>query len=79
MAFRHGTAALISGIGCKAGMVSPLNGVITGLFLWFGFVATTIAVNNAFQGARRALTLIDGAHWLGVLAIQGLVIGLIGV
>ncbi len=61
------------------GMVTPLNGMISGLFLWAGLVATTIAVNNAFRGARRALTLIDGAHWLGVLAIQGLVIGLIGV
>jgi len=61
------------------GQVTPLNGVIAAVFLWIGFVATTLTVNHAFQGARRALTLIDGAHWLGVLAIQGLVIGLIGV
>lgn len=61
------------------GMVTPLNGVISALFLWVGFVATTIAVNYAFQGARVALTLIDGGHWLGVLLIQGLTIGLIGV
>jgi len=61
------------------GQVTPLNGVIAALFLWVGFVATTLSVNYAFQGARCALTLIDGMHWLGALAIQGLIIGLIGV
>lgn len=61
------------------GQVTPKNGVIAGLILWVGFVATTLSVNYAFQGARRALTLIDGAHWLGVLLLQGLIIGLIGV
>jgi len=61
------------------GMVTPLNGAISGLILWAGLVVTTLSVNYAFQGARTALTLIDGAHWLGALLIQGLVIGLIGV
>jgi len=61
------------------GQVTPLNGVISALFVWAGFVATTVAVNNAFRGARWSLSLIDGAHWLGALVIQGLVIGLIGV
>lgn len=60
------------------GNVTPANGVLSGAILWFGFVLTTMAVNHAFQGARRMQTLIDGLHWLGVLAIQGLVIGLFG-
>jgi hypothetical protein len=42
-------------------------------------VITTLAVNHAFQGSKRALTLIDGGHWLGVLLLQGAVIGLMGV
>jgi Protein of unknown function (DUF1761) len=46
------------------GQVTPRNGAISGA---------------AYQGAKRALTLIDGAHWLGVLVLQGLVIGWIGV
>ena len=62
-----------------AGMVTPLNGVVGALFIWIGFVLTTVAVNYAFQGARPSLTLIDGGHWLGVLLVQGLIIGLIGV
>ena len=55
-------------IGIRAGM-------ITGFFLWFGFIVTSMAVNHAFQGAQRSLTLIDGGHWLGVLLIQGAILG----
>lgn len=40
-----------------------------------GFVLTTLVVNHTFQQARRTLTLIDGGHWLGVLVIQGAVLG----
>lgn len=61
------------------GMVTAKNGLIAGFFIWLGFVATTLAVNHGFQGARRSLTLIDGGHWLGVLLIQGLVLGLMGI
>ena len=70
-------AGLIGHLG--AGQVTPWNGLISGFFVWIGFVATTIATNHGFQGARFSLTLIDAGHWLGVLLIQGLVIGLIGV
>ncbi len=58
-------------IGMRAGMISA--GVI-----WFGFVVTTMTVNYAYHGARTKLTLIDGAHWLGVLLIQGAILGLWG-
>jgi hypothetical protein len=55
--------------------MSVRSGVISGFFLWLGFVITTMAVNHAFQGERRMLTLIDGGHWLGVLLIQGAILG----
>lgn len=61
------------------GQVTAMNGLISAAFIWLGFVATTLIVNHGFQGARRSLTIIDGGHWLGVLLIQGLVIGLFGV
>ena len=61
------------------GQVTLRSGVITAGFVWVGFVATTMAVNHTFQGARRMLTVIDGGFWLGVLVIQGVVIGLFGV
>ncbi|MEQ1615109.1 MAG: DUF1761 domain-containing protein [Hyphomicrobiaceae bacterium] len=60
------------------GRITVRHGLITGGLSWLGFVATTIAVNHAYQGARRTLTLIDTGHWLGVLLIQGAVIGWLG-
>jgi hypothetical protein len=60
----------------RSGMIVGVRaGMISGFFLWLGFVVTTMAVNHAFQGARRSLTLIDGGHWLGVLLIQGAILG----
>src|SRR5262245_1489853 len=55
--------------------MSARTGAIAGFLLWLGFVITTMAVNHAFQGERPALTLIDGSHWLGVLLIQGAILG----
>ena len=60
------------------GQVTLRNGVISGAFIWFGFIATSIAVNHTFQMQKRSLTLIDSAHWLGVLLIQGAIIGVMG-
>jgi hypothetical protein len=62
-----------------ADQVTLRSGVITGVFMWLGFVITTMVVNNAFRGAKPSLTLIDGGHWLGVLILQGAVIGWFGV
>ena len=70
-------AGLIGHLG--QGQVTFANGVISGAFVWLGFVVTTLATNHGFQGNKINLTLIDGAHWLGVLVIQGGVIGLMGV
>jgi hypothetical protein len=60
----------------RGGLPATLwNGVVSGAFIWLGFVITTMVVNYAFHGARHALTLIDGGHWLGVLLIQGAILG----
>ena len=61
------------------GQVTPLNGLISGAFVWFGFVLTTQVIDHGYQGAKKSLTPIDCGHWLGVLLVQGLVIGLFGV
>ena len=55
--------------------VTLRSGVVTGAFMWLGFVITTMAVNNAFRGSKPQLTLIDGGHWLGVLIVQGAILG----
>lgn len=71
------TAGMLSHFG--AGQVSVRNGIVSGLFLWLGFVATTVTVNNAYAQRKLSLTAIDALHWLGVLVVQGAVIGAMGV
>ncbi|MGD9867842.1 MAG: DUF1761 domain-containing protein [Hyphomicrobiales bacterium] len=61
------------------GQVTVMNGILSGAFVWAGFVATTMAANHAFQGFGARLTLIDGGHWLLVLLVMGAVIGVMGV
>jgi hypothetical protein len=72
-------AWMLAGALGHLGDVSVLAGLVTGALLWVGFVATTLVVNHRFQGAKWSLTVIDGGHWLGVLLIMGLVLGLFGV
>lgn len=57
------------------GQATVKNGIISGLILWAGFVLTTVFVNNAYPGRKWMLSIIDSIHWLGVLVIQGAVIG----
>ena len=66
-------AGVIGHLG--AGQGTPLNGLISGFFIWLGFVATTLAVNHRYQGYGWNLTLIDGLHWLLVLLAMGTIIG----
>ena len=67
-----------------AGLLGHLGEITLGraltaaALIWFGFVLSTMMVNHRFQGARWSLSLIDGGHWLGVLLVMGLVIGLFG-
>ena len=72
-------AYVLAGTIGHLGEVNLRTGVISGAIIWAGFVATTIAVNNAFQGARLSLSLIDAGHWLVVLLLMGGVIGAFGV
>ena len=34
-----------------------------------------LLVNNMYQRAPLMLSIIDGAHWLGVMVLQGAVLG----
>ena len=61
------------------GQVTLRNGIVSGAFLWFGFILTTIAVNYSFAGRDRRLFLIDVGNWLIVLLVIGAVIGAMGV
>ena len=54
------------------------GGVISAALIWFGFVMTTMSVNNAFSGRKIALTVIDGIAWLGAFLIIGAIVGWMG-
>ena len=60
-------------------MPSATLRVISGFFIWLGFLATATAVNQRYEGFGWTLTLIDAGHWLGVALIMGAVIGAFGV
>jgi hypothetical protein len=60
------------------GSVSVANGLLAGFLLWLGFVITTMITNHRYQGSKWSLTVIDGGYFLGVLLVQGVVIGLFG-
>lgn len=70
-------AGLIGHLG--PGEVTLWNGIVSGAFVWLGFVATTTAVNHRYQGFGADLTVIDAAHWLIVLVAMGAIIGWFGV
>ncbi|MDQ8729685.1 DUF1761 domain-containing protein [Bradyrhizobium sp. LHD-71] len=57
------------------GPLTVWNGLISGAFIWLGFILTSIAVNNAFTGRKVMLTVIDAGHWLGVTLIIGAILG----
>lgn len=57
--------------------IQVVDAVLVGAHMWFGFVLTSMVLNHAYQGQKWSLTLIDGGYLLGVLVVQGIVIGLL--
>ncbi|MHA1537192.1 MAG: DUF1761 domain-containing protein [Alphaproteobacteria bacterium] len=72
-------AYMLAGALGHLGDVSVQAGAIAAALFWLGFVATTMSVNHRFAGAPWSLTAIDAGHWLGVLVVMGVVLGLFGV
>lgn len=58
------------------GETNLANAVQVAVLMWVGFVATSMITNHRYQGQKWALTVIDGGYLLGVLIVQGIVIGL---
>ena len=85
------TPLVIAALACLvmawilAGLVGHLHdvtvrgAVISALFVWAGFVATTVLVNQQFQGLKPVVTAIDVGHWLAVLLVMAVIIGAFGV
>lgn len=60
------------------GKLTVRNGIISGGWMWLGFVITTMAVNYSFAQRRPVLVAIDGGHWLLVLLAMGAILGAFG-
>ena len=60
------------------GATTISNGLIVAFHAWLGFVITSMIINHRYQGSKWSLTLIDGGYLLGVLLVQGVVIGIFG-
>jgi hypothetical protein len=60
------------------GEMSVANAVVVGIHLWVGFIMTSMILNHRYQGSRWSLAVIDGGYLLGVVVVQGLVLGLLG-
>ncbi|KAB2851246.1 MAG: DUF1761 domain-containing protein [Hyphomicrobiaceae bacterium] len=63
----------------QASAVSLAGGMAAGALAWLGFAITILVVNHGYQGSRWLLTVIDGLHWLGVLLIEGAILGILGI
>lgn len=72
-------AFVLAGLLGHLGSVNIHNGIISAIFVWIGFIAPTVAINDSFQGAKVSLTVIDAGHWLIVLMLMGAVLGAFGV
>lgn len=57
--------------------VQMWDAVLTGVLIWFGFILTSMVLNHSYQGQKPGLTLIDGGYLLGVLIVQGVILGLL--
>jgi len=68
-------AAALSWILARMSAVGWMWGAHMGLLFGAGLVLPTVVINNLFPGRKPALSLIDGVHWIGVLAIEGAVLG----
>jgi hypothetical protein len=72
-------AWVLAGIIAQIGGATWVTGLAIGALMWLGFVITCLITNHGYQGTRWSLTAIDGLHWLGVLLIQGALLGIFGV
>jgi len=70
-------ALVMSWLLAGLGVVDLMGGALTGLALGVGFMAPATLVNNTFPGRKPMLSVIDGAHWIIVAMIEGVVLVLL--
>jgi hypothetical protein len=71
-------AAVLSALMHALAQATIAGGLWLAFLIWLGFVLTTMAVNNGFAQQKRELLVIDSGHWLAVLLVIGLILGIFG-
>jgi hypothetical protein len=54
------------------------DALMTGFWLWLGFVATRLFVHDAFEGRRKQLTVLNISHEFVTIMLMALIIGWMG-
>jgi hypothetical protein len=67
-------SAVLYQVLTNLGVMGTLNGIIAGLTIGIGFLATSVLVNNMFQQKRLMVTVIDAGHWVLAVTIEAAVI-----
>ena len=70
-------AVALSGLLAHMGGASVRSGLITAVGIWLGFILPSLATNVTFQRRDKRLIWQDGLHWLLILAVQGVMLGLL--
>ncbi len=60
------------------GAATVQNGLLCAAHMWLGFVITTMIQGHRYGGRPWRLTIIDGGYMLGMLLLQGAIIGVFG-
>lgn len=60
------------------GAMTIANAVTLGIHIWVFFVVTFMILNARYEGAKWSLIVINGGYGLGVMIVQGVVLGLLG-
>lgn len=68
-------AWVLSWVLIHTGSAGIGGGIMTAVMVWLGFMATTVTVNQRYQGFGWDLTIIDSGHWLGVAIVMGAILG----
>lgn len=72
-------AYMLSVLMVTLGTGSVAGSLSIALPVWLAFVVSTMTINHRFQQSSWSHTIIDGGHWLGVFAIQAVVLALMAI
>jgi hypothetical protein len=68
-------ALMVNAMGKLYGGATVLSGMLTGLILWFGFIAPTYMVNKLFAGHGLKIWAIEVGNHLVNFVLFGAILG----